>query len=169
MRVALERSSPALLTSAGTVIVGLSLMGTTRFKLFSSTGPSVAIGLAITLAASLTLTPALLVILARLRPRAFAGLTAPSSGLWERVARAALARPIASWLATVLVMAPLAILGLRSGFIQDVMTEMPRDTTSVRNLRWLATKFDVGDALAADGGAGFGLRPEKLGGPGAHR
>ena len=106
MRVALERSSSTLLTSAGTVIVGLSLMGTTRFKLFSSTGPSVAIGLAITLAATLTLTPACWSSLARLRPRAFTGLTAPSSGFWERVARAALARPIVSWLATVLVMAP---------------------------------------------------------------
>ena len=41
-------------------------------------------------------------------------------------------------------MAPLAILGLRSGFVQDVMTEMPGDTTSVRNLRWLSTMFDVG-------------------------
>ena len=129
------------------MIVGLSLMGTTRFKLFSSTGPSVAIGLAITLAATLTLTPALLVILAGLRPHAFTGLTAPRSGLWERVARAALKRPIVSWLATVAVMAPLAVLGLRSSFVQDVMTEMPRDTTSVKNLRWLATKFDTG-ALA---------------------
>ncbi len=144
MRVALDRSSPALLTSAGTVIVGLLLMGTTRFKLFSSTGPSVALGLAVTLAASLTMTPALLVILARYRPCAFAGLTAPSSGVWERVARASLRRPIASWLATVLVMTPLAVLGLKSGFVQDIMTEMPGSTTSVRNLRWLATLFDVG-------------------------
>ena len=145
MRVALERSSTTLLTSAGTVIVGLSLMGTTRFKLFSSTGPSVALGLTITLAAALTLTPALLVLVARLRPRAFNGLTAPSSGLWNRVARAALARPIVSWSATILVMAPLAVLGLRSSFVQDVMTEMPSDVTSVRNLRWLATKFDTGE------------------------
>ncbi len=144
MRVTLERSSPALLTSAGTVIVGLLLMGTTRFKLFSSTGPSVALGLAVTLAASLTLTPALLVILARLRPGAFTGLTRPSSGLWERLARASLARPVASWLAVVLVMAPLAVVGLQSGFVQDVMTEMPGNSTSVKNLRWLATKFDVG-------------------------
>ena len=74
MRMALERSWPTLLTSAGTVIIALSLMGTTRFKLFSSTGPSVAIGLAITLAASLTLAPALLVILARLRPARSKGL-----------------------------------------------------------------------------------------------
>ena len=147
MRLALERSSSTLLTSAGTVIVGLSLMGTTRFKLFSSTGPSVAIGLAITLAAALTLTPALLVIVARLRPRSFAGLTAPSSGFWESVARAALARPIVSWSVTVLAMAPLAVLGLRSSFIEDVMTELPANVTSVKNLQWLATKFDAG-ALA---------------------
>ena len=147
MRATLERSSSTLLTSAGTVIVGLSLMGTTRFKLFSSTGPSVAIGLAITLAAALSLTPALLIIVARLRPRSFRGLTAPASLRWESVARLALARPFATWLATVLVMAPLAVLGLRSTFVQDVMTEMPRSVTSVKNLRWLATKFETG-ALA---------------------
>ena len=144
MRRALERSTSTLLTSAGTVIVGLALMGTTRFKLFSSTGPSVAIGLAITLVAALTLTPALLVIVARLRPSAFRGLTAPSSGLWELAAGGVLRRPTASWLAAVLVMAPLAVLGLSSGFVQDVVTEMPKNTDSVKNLRWLATKFDSG-------------------------
>ena len=31
------------------MIIGLLLMGTTQFKLFSSTGPSVALGLALTL------------------------------------------------------------------------------------------------------------------------
>ncbi len=142
--VALERSTSTLLTSAGTVIVGLSLMGTTRFKLFSSTGPSVAIGLTITLAAALTLTPALLVIVARLHPNAFRGLTAPSSGLWERATRRVLERPVASWLIAVVVMAPLAVLGLSSSFVQDVMTEMPKNTNSIKNLRWLATKFDTG-------------------------
>ena len=144
MRTALKRSSATLFTSAGTVIAGLLLMGTTRFKLFSTTGPSVAIGLAITLAATLTLTPALLVMLARLLPRAFTGLSAPPSGVWECIATAALARPRASWLLTILIMAPLAVLGLRSSFVHDVMTEMPSDTTSVQNLRWLATKFDAG-------------------------
>ena len=54
MRKTLKTSSLALLTTAGTVIIGLSLMGTTKFKLFSSTGPSVALGLAVTLAATLT-------------------------------------------------------------------------------------------------------------------
>ncbi len=147
MRLALERSSSTLLTSAGTVIIALSLMGTTRFKLLSTTGPSVAIGLAIALAASLTLMPALLLILAGLVPRAFTRLKVPPSGLWARIAGAALGRPIACWLATILIMTPLAVLGLRWGFVQDVITEMPGDMTSVRNLRWLGTKFDAG-ALA---------------------
>ena len=60
-------------------------MGTTRFKLFSSTGPSVAMGLVMALAATLTLTPALLVLLARIRPRAFDGLAGAVAGFWERL------------------------------------------------------------------------------------
>ena len=68
MRATLARSFTPLVTSAGTIIIGLLLMGTTRFKLFSSTGPSVAIGLGLALLATLSLTPALLILLARIRP-----------------------------------------------------------------------------------------------------
>jgi RND superfamily putative drug exporter len=144
MRAAMKCTSSTLLTSAGTVIVGLSLMGTTRFKLFSSTGPSVAIGLAITVVATLTLTPALLVIVGRICPRAFIGLAAPATGFWEHVARKAIAWPAIAWGVTLLAMAPLAVVGLRSSFVQDVLTEMPSAMSSVRSLRWLATKFDAG-------------------------
>src|SRR5208337_4180799 len=71
MKQTLNRSFMPLVTSAGTIIIGLMLMGTTKFKLFSTTGPSVALGLALSLIATLTLTPALLVLLARFRPRSF--------------------------------------------------------------------------------------------------
>ena len=134
----------ALLTSAGTVIAGLSLMGTTQFKLFSSTGPSVAIGLVLTLAATLTLTPALLVLLARYRPRAFAGFSGASTGVWERLGRHAMARPVRCWLGTLLVMVPLAILGLRTHFVQDVMTELPQATSSADHVHLIAAKFGRG-------------------------
>ena len=84
MRATLARSFSPLVTSAGTIIIGLMLMGTTKFKLFSSTGPSVAMGLGLALLATLSLTPALLIILARVHPRAFDGLAGSSTELWDR-------------------------------------------------------------------------------------
>ena len=144
MRSTLRRSMGALSTSAATVMVGLCLMGVNRFKLFSSTGPSVAIGLAITLAASLSLTPALLVLLATHRPRSFRGLTRPASGLWERVGHAVLAHPWRTWALGVLAMMPLAAVGMSTTFTQDIFLELPPGTVSVDNLRLVASKFGEG-------------------------
>jgi RND superfamily putative drug exporter len=146
MRVTLRRGAVALITSAGTVFVGLMLMGTTKFKLFSSTGPSVAIGLMITLAASLTLAPALLILLARWRPRSFRGMTAPSSGFWDAFAHRVLARPLASWSIGLGLMVPFAVLGTQTTFTQDTLLEMPEDTRSADALRLVARKFGAGIA-----------------------
>ncbi len=146
MRVTLRRGAKALMTSAGTVFVGLMLMGTTRFKLFSSTGPSVALGLVITLAASLTLAPSLLVLLAKWRPRSFDGMTAPSSGFWDRFAHRVLARPVLSWAGALALMLPFAILGTRTTFTHDTLLEMPASIPSADGLRLIASKFGPGMA-----------------------
>jgi RND superfamily putative drug exporter len=144
MRATLARSFTALVTSAGTIIIGLLLMGTTKFKLFSSTGPSVALGLSLALVATLTLTPALLVLLARFHPRSFEGLAGSSRQFWDRLGRGAMARPLRSWILTVLAMVPLSILGLRTHFIQDLMTELPDRANSTRDFRLVASKFEPG-------------------------
>lgn len=144
MEATLRRSSLALLTSAGTVIVGLSLMSTTKFKLFSSTGPSVALGLVLSLAATLSLTPALLVVLARIKPGSFSGMTAPSSGLWEKIGKVAMARPLLSWVSALLLMAPLTFFGFQSHVVQDLLTELPASTPSAGAYNLIATKFDPG-------------------------
>src|SRR5271157_3927190 len=144
MKQTLNRSFMPLVTSAGTIIIGLMLMGTTKFKLFSTTGPSVALGLALSLIATLTLTPALLVLLARFRPRSFEQFMTPSSGMWDRLGRAAMARPLRSWVLTLLVLVPLAAVGLQSHFVMDMLSEMPRHTESGENLRLVASKFDAG-------------------------
>jgi RND superfamily putative drug exporter len=146
MREALRRARHALLTSVATVIVGLSLMGVNRFRLFSSTGPSVAVGLAVTLLVSLTLTPALLIVLARVRPRCFDGLRAPSSRFWERIGHRVLARPRLTVALILVAMAPPAALGLRSGVVFDMLEEQPAGTASVRGLRLIAGKFGAGAA-----------------------
>ena len=145
MTETLRHTVEPLLSSAGTVIVGLMLMGTTRFKLFSSTGPSVAIGLAITLLASLTLTPALLILLARYRPVAFRGLTRPSPGTWDEIGRFVLRKPGRSWAATVLVMVPVSAFGFGVGYVQDMFTEMPVDRSSVAAFREIAAAFGPGE------------------------
>jgi RND superfamily putative drug exporter len=144
MRATLSRSFVPLATSAGTIMIGLLLMGTTKFKLFSSTGPSVAMGLGLALLATLTLTPALLVLLARIYPRAFDGLAGTSTELWDRLGASAMARPLRSWLFTILGMLPLSLLALRTEFIQDLMTELPKRTVSVEDFRLVASKFDPG-------------------------
>ena len=144
MKQTLNRSFMPLVTSAGTIIIGLMLMGTTKFKLFSTTGPSVALGLALSLIATLTLTPALLVLLARFRPRSFQQFMTPSSGMWDRFGRAAMARPLRSWGLTLLALVPLAAVGLRSHFVMDMLSEMPWHTESGENLRLVASKFDAG-------------------------
>jgi RND superfamily putative drug exporter len=146
MRVTLRRGAKALMTSAGTVFIGLMLMGTTKFKLFSSTGPSVALGLVVTLCASLSLAPALLVMLAKWRPQSFHGMTGPSTGFWDRFAHRVLARPMLSWFAAFGLMVPLAFLGTKTKFTQDTLLEMPADTESTRGLNLLAKKFGPGIA-----------------------
>ncbi len=144
MGEALRRARHALLTSSATVIVGLSLMGANQFCLFSSTGPSVAVGLALTLLATLTLTPALLIVLARWRPRCFDGLRAPSSGFWERIGYGILGYPRVTVVLILVAMGPLAILGLRSRVVFDMLKEQPAGTASVTGLRLIADKFGAG-------------------------
>ena len=144
MKLTLSRSFMPLVTSAGTIIIGLLLMGTTKFKLFSTTGPSVALGLSISLLATLTLTPALLVLLARYRPRSFHGFVTPSSNFWDRLGRRAMARPLRSWCLTLLVMIPLTILGLQTRFVMDLLSELPRSAASGETLRLVTSKFEPG-------------------------
>ncbi|OJW26935.1 MAG: multidrug RND transporter [Planctomycetales bacterium 71-10] len=144
MRMTLARSFVPLVTSAGTIMIGLLLMGTTKFRLFSTTGPSVALGLAISLLATLTLTPALLVLLAKARPSCFESFGSPSNAYWENLGRKAMARPLRSWALTLGVMIPLAVLGSRTRFVMDMLSEMPGHAESAENLRLVLDKFDPG-------------------------
>jgi RND superfamily putative drug exporter len=113
MAVALRRAGPAILASAGTVIVSLLVLIVAELNSTSSMGPVLAIGVAVALAAMLTLLPALLVICGRwvfwpVRP-AFGSAEPTAAGLWARVGRAIAPRPRMVW---VLTAAALAILAL---------------------------------------------------------
>jgi RND superfamily putative drug exporter len=145
MAATLRRVWEPLLTSAGTVMAGLLLMGTTRFALFSRTGPGVALGLAVTVLVCLTLTPALLMALARRRPHVFARLKARSaSSVWRGVGRSVLARP--AWVGAVVLatMAVPAALGLRTTIVYDLLAVLPGGSAVVRDFHSLANRFGPG-------------------------
>lgn len=144
MRVALRRAMEPLVTSAGTVIIGLLLMGTTEFKLFSSTGPSVALGLAITLAVALTLTPSLIVLLARKRPSCFDGISEESGPFWLNMARVVLTRPTSIMGVTLFVMILPILIGFRVDFVMDILSEMPSNNLPGRNLKVIAKAYGEG-------------------------
>lgn len=144
MRVALRRAMEPLVTSAGTVIIGLLLMGTTEFKLFSSTGPSVALGLAITLVVALTLTPALIVSLAKRRPACFNGISEPSGPFWLNMAKVVLTRPSSILGVTLFVMILPILAGFRVDFVMDILSEMPSGNLPGRNLKVIAEAYGEG-------------------------
>ena len=61
IREAICRVGPAVVASASTVIVGLGMLGFSRFATFRTTGPTIALGLAVALVAALTAAPAMIV------------------------------------------------------------------------------------------------------------
>ena len=74
----------------------------------------------------------------------FEGLAGSSREVWERLGRAAMARPLRSWAFTILAMLPLSILGMNTHFIQDLMVELPANAPSAQDFRLVSSKFEPG-------------------------
>ncbi len=115
--MALHRSGPAILASAGTVIVGMLCLMVAETNSTQGLGPVLAIGVAVGLLSMLTLLPALLVICGRwvFWPRRPAeGSEEPTTtGLWAKVGRRISIRPRAVWAVTAVLLG-IAALGIFS-------------------------------------------------------
>jgi RND superfamily putative drug exporter len=159
----------ALVGSALTTILGLSMMFFADFGKFRDSGPAIAVCLAITLLASVTLAPALLQAARRwvfwpskLRlagTEAAGGMVAPahehefvppvsSSGsmrFWENVSRFVLRHPAAVLATSIVLMAPLAVEGWRVGITYDLLNELDQDRPSVVGSRLLRRHFAAGE------------------------
>jgi putative drug exporter of the RND superfamily len=113
MAVALRRAGPAIIASAGTVILSLLTLTIAELNSTKGMGPVLAIGVGVALAAMITLLPALLVIFGRwifwpVRPT-FGSAEPTSSGFWARVGRRIAVRPRVVWVATALVLGAMAV------------------------------------------------------------
>ncbi|HUY87726.1 MAG TPA: MMPL family transporter [Pirellulales bacterium] len=175
---ALSQVGEALVGSAMTTILGLGTMLFADFGKYRNSGPAIALCLAITLAACLTLAPALL--------RAFGQavfwpfgvrLAGPNAAdersrtpartrmtsVWDWISRIILARPVAILATSLLLLAPLAYRGLSVEVSYDLLEELRSDRPSVIGTRLLRRHFAPGDTgpivvLAKRQGAHFDQR-----------
>jgi len=113
MAEALHRAGPAILASAGTVALSMLCLLFSEMNSTSGLGPVCAIGIAVALAAMLTLLPALLTITSRwvfwpVKPDY--GTAEPTeSGIWARIGGGISRRPRLVWIGTTLALGALAL------------------------------------------------------------
>jgi RND superfamily putative drug exporter len=112
MALALHRAGPAIVASAGTVILGMLCLMAAEMNSTRGLGPVAAIGVAIALASLITLLPALLVCCGRwvFWPKRPAEGTADpaATGVWSRVGTAISRHPRRVWVGTALVLGAFA-------------------------------------------------------------
>jgi putative drug exporter of the RND superfamily len=144
IRTTVRTIGETITSSAGTVIVGLALMAATELGLYNTTGPSIAIGVAIALLAGLTFTPALLTVLGHYafwprKPRHIG-----ERGLWHSWAGKVTGRPIVALVVPLVVLVPLAIYGAGLARDFDLLGDLPKSDETRQGFTVLAAHFGPG-------------------------
>ncbi|MGD9719991.1 MAG: MMPL family transporter [Pirellulales bacterium] len=154
---AVGRVGMALLGSALTTIVGLGTMYFADFGKFRNSGPAIALCLAVTLVACLTLAPALLLALGRWvfwpwslsRPSAAMGDESSSggqfAGFWQWAADVIVRRPGVILVASIALLTPLALQGLNVRLTYDLLNELDPARPSVRGAAVARRHFPAGE------------------------
>jgi len=143
---ALMRIGPVILASAITVVVTLLCLGISRFGMNRTAGFILAIGVAITLLAGLTLTPALISLFGRflLWPARLVKNQTKSDGFWSRTGRLITRRPVALILSIVVLLALPFIALPKINYSADLLSQMPKDIGSVEGYNLLKEHFSTG-------------------------
>ncbi len=147
-----RRIGAVITASAATVIVGLASMAVARFGLITTIGPALALAIAITLLAGLTLAPALARVCGRwlywpLHDATVNGDVVARPGFWDRLARTITRRPgrVALVVTAVLCVPLLALPSLQLNF--DVLQELPANRDARVGYDQVAAHFDRGQLL----------------------
>ena len=141
------RIGAVITASAATVVVGLCSMAVASFGMIQTTGPALALAIVITLAAGLTLAPALLVLFgpALFWPRHPKPLTEDTgTGIWDRIAATIVRRPFLVSVAVVAGLAvPIVLLpGVSTNF--DMLAELPKTADARLGFEAVAGHMDRG-------------------------
>ncbi|HEY0532868.1 MAG TPA: MMPL family transporter [Actinoplanes sp.] len=175
MQFALHRAGPAIIASAATVAVGMSILTLAEVNSTSGLGPVAALGIVVGLLVMMTLLPALLVICGRwlfwpVRPK-FGTPEPTATGLWARLGGRIGRRPRTVWISTGVVLGAMALgmlqldaSGLKSG--DTFTTKQPAEI----GLEAMARHFPAGQgqpvAVIADAGSADQVRQALAGNPG---
>ena len=113
MALALHRAGPAIVASAGTVVLGMLCLLVAEMNSTAGLGPVAALGVVIALASMISLLPALLVICGRWvfwpkRPR-FGSAEPTSTGFWARTGTGIARHPRRVWIGTAVALGVLAV------------------------------------------------------------
>jgi putative drug exporter of the RND superfamily len=156
MKIALGRAGPAILASGATNICALLVLTIAEVNGTAGLGPVAAIGVAVALAAMLTVLPALLVIAGRRAfwpfiPQYEPGAVVPEErGRWRRLGDRIGRRPRPVWIATVVALAVMA-LGLTTFDTNLTSSNSFRDDVeAVQGQELLEASFPAGASAPTD-------------------
>ncbi|MHB1911246.1 MAG: MMPL family transporter, partial [Acidimicrobiales bacterium] len=143
-----------LASSAVTVIIGFMSQLTAKFGMYKTMGPAIGVGIAVTLAAGLTLTPGLLSLLGRYAfwPSTIERVTSREekpSHLWEAVGAKVAARPrsLAALFAGLLGLCALGMVDLHQSF--DLLAQLPSSADARVGYDAISRHFPPGAAAPA--------------------
>ena len=142
-----HRVGETITSSASTIFVGFMAMIFAEMGIFNTTGPALALGIVISLAAGLTLVPALL---ATLGDRAFWPARARHRAhgrLYEMTSKWVSTYPLPVILVIVLVMIPFSFYGLTRNVSYDIMDDLPESREAVHGFRLLSATLGPGNTM----------------------
>lgn len=143
--VAASRVGGVIAGSAVTVVLATLCMALADLGFFNTTGPAVAVSIAVNLVLSLTLVPALLALAGRrgwAEPR-----TSKAAGVWERVAGVVTAHPVRMMTVSLVPLALLAAVFPLTDLSYDIRDPLPEEAESNRGYALLARHFPVNEVL----------------------
>ena len=144
-RLTVGRVGETITSSAGTVIVGMIALSFADMKILASTGPGLAVGIAIALVAGLTLTPALLAVLGKWAFWPSSVRHAEHGKFWGQLAHWVTTRPWIPLLFGLVVLVPLAVYGQGMQRNFDMLSDLPSDMTSKEGFDLLSESFGAGE------------------------
>lgn len=148
---ALPGTGAAIISSGGTVIVGFLFMVFAKFGLFNATGPSVAIGVSVTLLAVMTLLPAIISILGEkiFWPRHLSTINDRPhiSTFWQKISETVTRRPFRFIITSLVVLLPFFVAAGFSSRSYDQLQELPSSTSSIQGFNMMKESFDQGKLM----------------------